>query len=477
MKVDAMGMAPVLWWVRRDLRLNDNPALTAALASGAPVIPVFICDPVLDALGAAPKWRFGLGVEAFARTLETRGSRLILRRGDALQVLRDLVGETGARAVHWTRQYDPDQIARDSAVKAGLKDAGIAAESHSGHLLFEPWTVATGAGAFYKVYTPFWKTVRERDPGASAAAPTRMEAPEVWPDSDELADWGLGEQMRRGRDVVRPYLTLGEEAALHRLEAFIAGRVADYDRARDIPGVEGTSGLSENLTYGEIGPRTVWAAGQRALAEGKPGAETFLKELVWREFSYHLLFHTPHIASGNWRPEWDTFPWQEGGAEAEAWKQGRTGVRFVDAAMREMYVTGRMHNRGRMIVASYLTKHLMTHWKVGLKWFEDCLVDWDPAANAMGWQWAAGSGPDAAPYFRVFNPDTQLDKFDRDGAYQKAWLAEPYDQPSATALSYFEAVPMSWGLTPTATYPEPIVALDEGRQRALAAYQARKTAA
>ncbi|MEM9393266.1 MAG: deoxyribodipyrimidine photo-lyase [Pseudomonadota bacterium] len=472
-----MGISPVIWWVRRDLRLNDNPALAAALASGAPVLPVFICDQVLDGCGAAPKWRFGLGLETLATKLEATGSRLILRRGDALEELRGLIAETGARAVHWTRQYDPAQIARDTAVKAGLKADGLTAESHGGHLLFEPWTVATGAGAFYKVYTPFWKSVRNRDPGAPAPSPARLTPPEEWPASDTLSNWDLGAGMRRGRDVVRPYLTLGEDAALNRLEAFIAGRVAEYDRLRDIPGVEGTSGLSENLAYGEISPRTVWAAGQRALVEGKPGAETFLKELVWREFSYHLLFHTPHIASGNWRPDWDNFPWQDGGPEAEAWKRGCTGVRFVDAAMREMYVTGRMHNRGRMIVASYLTKHLMTHWQVGLKWFEACLVDWDPAANAMGWQWAAGSGPDAAPYFRVFNPDTQLDKFDRDGAYQRAWLAELYDAPSKTALSYFDAIPRNWGLSPDAPYPEPVVALDEGRQRALAAYQARKAAA
>jgi deoxyribodipyrimidine photo-lyase len=283
--------------------------------------------------------------------------------------------------------------------------------------------------------------------------------------------------MARGRSIVAPHVTVGEAAARGRLGAFVAHRVEDYDRCRDIPGVDGTSGLSENLTYGEIGPRTVWAAGRRALEEGKAGAETFVKELVWREFSYHLIYHTPRIATGNWREEWDDFPWRQDNSDAEAWRRGRTGIRFVDAAMREMYVTGRMHNRGRMIVASYLTKHLMTDWKVGLRWFEECLIDWDPAANAMGWQWAAGSGPDAAPYFRVFNPDTQLDKFDRDGTYQKTWLAEPYKAPSETALSYFKAIPRSWDLSPDAGYPDPIVALDEGRKRALDAYQARKAAA
>ena len=208
--------------------------------------------------------------------------------------------------------------------------------------------------------------------------------------------------------------------------------------------------------------------------EGARGAEHFLKEVVWREFAYHLVWHTPHILTRNWREGWDAFPWDsEESDNVLAWKQGRTGIKFVDAAMREMYVSGTMHNRARMIVASYLTKHLMAHWQIGQRWFEDCLIDWDPASNAMGWQWTAGCGPDAAPYFRIFNPETQLEKFDADGAYQVQWLAEGRAHPSDTALSYFDAVPESWGLLPSDPYPEPIVALDVGRNRALAAYEAR----
>ncbi|NNF91531.1 MAG: deoxyribodipyrimidine photo-lyase, partial [Boseongicola sp.] len=234
--------------------------------------------------------------------------------------------------------------------------------------------------------------------------------------------------------------------------------------------------LSENLAWGEISPRTCWHSGVRAMEEGKKGAEHFLKELVWREFAYHLVWHTPRIVDRNWRQGWDGFPWNEDErlAEVKAWKQGRTGVRFVDAAMREMYVTGHMHNRSRMIVASYLTKHLMCHWRIGQQWFEDCLIDWDPASNAMGWQWTAGSGPDAAPYFRVFNPVTQLDKFDEDRSYVKAWIAEEYSRPTKTALSYFDAIPRRWGMSADAPYPsEPIVAMAEGRKRALAAYEDR----
>jgi deoxyribodipyrimidine photo-lyase len=210
------------------------------------------------------------------------------------------------------------------------------------------------------------------------------------------------------------------------------------------------------------------------MERGSAGAETFLKEMVWREFAYHLLFHTPHIASANWRPEWDSFPWRGDNADAERWRRGMTGEPFVDAAMREMYVTGTMHNRARMIAASYLTKHLMTHWKVGLDWFAKCLTDWDPASNAMGWQWVAGSGPDAAPYFRVFNPETQAVKFDPDGAYIRRFVAERADTPGQEALDFFAAVPRSWQLDPARPYPAPMVGLAEGRDRALAAFAARK---
>ena len=205
------------------------------------------------------------------------------------------------------------------------------------------------------------------------------------------------------------------------------------------------------------------------------GAETFLKELVWREFAYHLIYHTPHIVSKSWREEWEAFPWRTDSNHEDviAWKQGRTGIPFVDAAMREMYETGRMHNRGRMMVASFLTKHLMTHWRIGLEWFSDCLIDWDPASNAMGWQWSAGSGPDATPYFRVFNPVTQLQKFDPKGIYTKRWIAELSDTPSDTSLSYFDAMPKHWKFDKESVYPSAIVSPEEGRKRALEVYSNR----
>ncbi|WP_288940299.1 deoxyribodipyrimidine photo-lyase [uncultured Roseovarius sp.] len=468
------GKATILW-LRRDLRLSDHPALIAAIARGGPVVPVFILDPLGEGLGAAPKWRLGLSLADLGKRLEAAGSRLILRRGDPLQVLRDLVAETGAGAVYWSRAYDPDSVARDTRVKAGLKADGLEAVSHVGHLLFEPWSVETKTGGFYKVYTPFWTAVRERGVPAPESAPARIPAPEAWPVSDTLDDWQLGCAMNRGANVCLPWQRVGEEAAQGRLGAFMGAAIAGYREQRDMPGVEGTSGLSENLALGEISARRCWHAGLRAMDEGKAGAETWLKELVWREFAYHLAWHTPRIVSDNWREEWAAFPWNEDEDHPHviAWKRGRTGIPFVDAAMREMYVTGRMHNRARMIVASYLTKHLLCHWRIGQAWFEDCLTDWDPASNAMGWQWCAGSGPDATPYFRVFNPETQAAKFDPEGVYRRRWIAEAYRQPSETALSYFDAIPRSWGLSARDDYPDPVVGVKEGRARALDAYERR----
>ncbi|KNG95456.1 cryptochrome/photolyase family protein [Pseudaestuariivita atlantica] len=466
---------PILLWYRRDLRLSDHPALDAAARAGRPVIPVFIRDGVVDAYGAAPKWRLGEGLAALDASLRDVGSRLTYRSGRALDVLRDLIADTGATSVWWTRGYDPDMRDRDTNVKAALKEDGIDAKSFGGHLMFEPWTSETKTGGFYKVYTPFWKSNRDRDVDAPLAAPSRIPAPDTWPDSEALDDWRLGAAMNRGAEVVARHANVGERAASSRLGAFIAHGIDGYDTNRDLPWKDGTSNLSENLALGEISPHTCWHAGQRAMQDGKAGAETFLKELVWREFAYHLVYHTPRIVSGNWREDWDAFPWNtdERKAEVKAWKRGRTGIRFVDAGMREMYVTGRMHNRARMIVASYLTKHLLTHWQVGQKWFEDCLIDWDPASNAMGWQWSAGSGPDATPYFRVFNPVTQLDKFDKDRAYVGRWLAEPYSKKAPEALSYFDAIPRSWNMSPDDDYPQPVVAADEGRKRALNAYEKR----
>ncbi|PZX11117.1 cryptochrome/photolyase family protein [Celeribacter halophilus] len=461
-----------IWWIRRDFRLGDNPALVVAVKAGQ-VLPVFIRDAQLDALGAAPKWRLGLGLDHLIRRIEGLGGQVVLRQGSAAEELLHLVKETGATGVFWNRLYDKAAIARDTEVKATLTEAGINAQSSNAHLLFEPWTVSTKAGGYYKVYSPYWKAVRAHPVPEPLPVPDADWA-EARLESAKLEDWHLGADMKRGAEVVLPHCHIGEERALTRLDDFLQDHVQSYKARRDFPAEPVCSGLSENLTYGEISPRTVWFAGWRALEEGAQGAEHFLKELVWREFAYHLLYHEPDLPEQNHREGWDRFPWRADNADAENWRRGRTGVRFVDAAMRELYVTGVMHNRARMIVASYLTKHLLTDWRVGRKWFEDCLIDWDPASNAKGWQWVAGCGPDAAPYFRIFNPDGQAVKFDRDGEYQRRWIAEGQAAPPSTALSFFDAVPRAWGLSADQPYPAPEQTLKAGRDRALEVYSRLK---
>ena len=464
--------APVLVWFRRDLRLSDHQALTAACAGGGPVIPVFVLDKETETLGAAPKWRLGLSIADLAQRLESLGSRLILRRGNALTVLRDLLHETGGRAVHWTRLYSPEAIARDKGVKSHLRSEGYEAHSYLGHLLHEPWEIETGAGNYYKVFTPYWRAASSREVSGPLAEIAAIPAPDTWPATERLADWSLGAEMNRGAEVVREHVRVGESAAHERLTTFLNGRIGKYAEDRDRPDRVATSGLSENLTYGEISPRAIWHACERASVDGGTGVETFRKELVWREFAWHLMWHTPHIVERSWRDGWERFPWRGDSADAERWRRGMTGEPMIDAGMRQLYVTGTMHNRVRMLVASYLTKHLMTHWKVGLDWFAECLVDWDPASNAMGWQWAAGSGPDAAPYFRIFNPQGQAEKFDPDGAYRHRFIAGFGDgKPSRDGLSFFRAAPRSWWIEPNDPYPTALIDLKEGRQVALSAYK------
>ena len=467
---------PIIYWIRRDLRIQNNPALKFAIESNQPVIPVFIKDEFVDKLGAAPKWRLGLGLEYLAKKFKKYGIDIIFKSGSAETVLTELINETEANKVVWGRTYLPPVNNRDAKIKSLLKEKGLLVKSFPGHLLFEPWTVSPKSSEFFKVYTPFWKVTRMKNPVGFEAKVSTILGVEQQPKSEKLEDWHLENGMSRGSSIVRRFVRLGEEAARERLDYFISNNVMNYSVNRDIPSLDGTSGLSENLSLGEISPIECWNAGIQAMQAGHDAAEIFLKELVWREFAYHLAHHTPHILNSNWRQEWNSFPWNTNDRDEKVirWQQGRTGIPFVDAAMRELYVTGRMHNRGRMIAASFLTKHLMTHWKIGLKWFENCLIDWDPASNAMGWQWSAGSGPDATPYFRVFNPNTQLEKFDGKYEYRDRWLAEFRGKNSKNALSFFDAIPKSWKLSEQLEYPEPIVDLSEGRIKALEAYKNRE---
>jgi len=454
-------------WFRRDLRLSDHAALTAAAERG-PVLPVFVLDPIFENLGTAAKMRLLLSLRALSQDLEARGMRLILRRGAAWPILQDLAAESGADALFWSRAYDPVSVTRDTEVKSAAKEAGLWAQSFTGALLFEPWSVETGQGGPYRVYTPFWKAVRHRDVPPCLAEP-EISGPALWPKSDDLEAWALGSSMHSGFEVVAGHVQAGETDTQAKLACFLDTRVDGYKAKRDFLNEAATSDLSDALTYGEISPAQMWHGGQQRMQEGAAGAEHFLKEVVWREFAWHLLWHYPEMDRENWREDWSQFHWHENASAPffVAWCQGRTGVPVVDAAMRELYVTGKMHNRARMIVASYLTKHLRLHWRLGLEWFADCLVDWDPASNALGWQWVAGCGPDAAPYFRIFNPDTQAEKFDANSAYRTYWL----DPQSAGAQAFMQAVPRSWIAVFETPVQAPIVALKAGREAALKAYE------
>jgi len=469
-------MRPLILWFRRDLRLDDNPMLAAAAASGRPLIAVFIADDSVTGIGAAARWRFGEAVAAFARRLSGLGGHLVLRRGSAQAVLREVIADSGADGVWWSRLYDPQARRRDGDIKATLRQDGIEVRSFHGHCLIEPWQVETGTGGYYKVYSPFWRALSARGVEAAYPAPKRLTFYLEQPRSDTLDKWRLGAGMNRGAPILARHAQVGEDAALARLNRFLNGPVDHYRTDRDFPARKAVSGLSENLTYGEIGPRRIWHTAQLFAAShpGHSGAEHFRKELAWRDFAHHLTFNTPHILTQNWRSDWDCFPWRGDSDVAETWRRARTGEPLVDAGLREMYVTGTMHNRSRMIVASYLTKHLLTHWKIGLDWFADCLTDWDPASNAMGWQWVAGCGPDAAPYFRIFNPALQAENFDKSGAYRANFIAEGVASPAHDALAYFQAIPRSWALSPDDAYPAPLVDLKAGRARALAALQSVK---
>lgn len=473
-------------WFRRDLRLADHAALERAVAAGGPVWPVYILDETTRReTGAAGRWRLGESLRALAADIAARGGRLILRDGDPAAELERLIAETGADAVFWTRLYTPDAMARDTAVKKRLRAAGVTAESVAGDVLMEPWTLETKTGGPYRVYTPFWRALR-----AAYAPPEPIAPPAAWPAGDAPASTPplealeLGAEMDRGAAVVARFAAAGEAAAQTRLEAFLADRLAPYAEKRNALGEDGASGLSPHLALGEISPHRVWRATQARMAaapETEEGAWSFLSEIAWRDFAAALGYHTPEIFDRNWRSEWDQFPWRGDNEDAEAWRRGRTGEPLIDAAMRELYVTGVMHNRARMLVASYLCKHLMTDWRIGAAWFKETLVDHDLASNAMGWQWTAGSGPDAAPFFRVFNPATQAKKFDPTGAYLARWLPDAAVGglnlgAEADGRLFFEACPRAWSLSPDDPYPKPIVDLSAGRERALSAYSSLRRA-
>ncbi len=472
---------PAIVWFRQDLRLADNPALTAAAAGGRPVIPVYILDDTPDArpLGGASKWWLNRSLIALSADLEAHASRMILRRGDPAHQLNEIIATTGATAVFWNRQYDRHAVARDSGIKSDLSVDGVEVASFNGSLLSEPWTVRNGSGEPYRVFTPYWRAARSRiEVPAALPSPVALTTPERWPDSDGLSSWGLHPANPDWSTGFSDW-TPGEAGAQAALERFLGGAIDGYADARDRPSVEGTSRLSPHLHFGEIGPRQIWRAVQAADAPASQ-RDKFLAEIGWREFNHHILFHWPDLPTDNFKPAFDGFAWREDGAAFAAWSRGQTGYPIVDAGMRELWATGYMHNRVRMIVASFLIKDLLIDWRDGEAWFWDALVDADIGQNAANWQWVAGSGADASPYFRIFNPVTQGQTFDREGAYVRRWVPELAALPDALIHAPWTAPDealVEAGVILGRTYPRPIVDHAEARSRALAAYAAVRSAA
>ncbi len=478
-----MSEAPAIVWLRQDLRLADNPALRAALDTKRPLILLFILDdetPGHWRIGGASRWWLHRSLEALSADVRKRGGALVLRRGNASDVVLAIARETKAEAVFWNRCYEPYAIKRDAAIKEQLRANGVTVESFNGALLFEPWTVKTKTNEPYKVFTPFWRACQQLEPRAPLPSPKKLPG---WPGkiaSDDLASWDLLPTKPNWAQSFEPEWRPGEAGALAALNTFLEGKISAYPEGRDQLGENGTSRLSPHLHWGEISPVQIHAAVASATHERaalQRGADKFMAEIGWREFSTNLLFHWPTLPEANWRDQFDAFVWNDDDAALEAWRRGRTGYPVVDAAMRELWVTGYMHNRARMIAASFLIKHLMIDWRRGEDWFWDTLLDADLANNAASWQWVAGSGADASPYFRIFNPIAQGQRYDANGAYVRRWLPELANLPDEFIHAPWEApalVLREAGVSLGETYPAPIVEHTAARTRALAAYAALK---
>jgi len=468
-------------WFRRDLRLADNPALSHAIHSSQHVIPVYIHDPEGESPwppGAASDWWLHHSLKSLEQSLRAIGSRLVIRRGDSLSLLQQLISETGATLVTWNRLYEPATIKRDTSIKKSLRDDAIEVHSDNSALLFEPWSIQTRQQSPFKVFTPFWRNCQlqltQLPSPRSAPAHIHSSTKEIHSISvDELTllpliNWYSGVKQR---------WTPGEENALKRLQQFIDKPVDGYAENRNKPALAATSSLSPHLHFGEISPRQILTAIHTAELSGSAlqNAEVFIKEIGWREFAYHLLYHFPHTAEQPLDTRFNDFPWQENKSLLTAWQQGHTGIPLVDAGMRELWHTGWMHNRVRMIVASFLTKNLRMHWLHGARWFWDTLVDADLASNTLGWQWTAGCGADAAPYFRVFNPVLQAERFDPDASYIRKWIPELASLPNKWIMCPWtapEAELVRAGVQLGKNYPSPVVELSSSRNAALEAYSA-----
>lgn len=450
--------SPTIVWLRRDLRLHDQAAFLAAAQSGNPVIPVYVLDdetPKHRRMGAASRWWLHHSLARLDADLRALGSRLILRRGKSDAVLAAIRRETGARVVHALHHYEPWWRLAERAV-AKTFDLRL----HHGNFLLPPGTVTTGSGQPYKIYTPFWRaSLQQLPPPPPKPAPTRLAAPEFWPQSDTLDDWRLLPTAPDWAGGFRDTWEPGEAGAAARLETFV-GRAARYDAQRNLPSCPGTSMLSPHLHFGEISPATAW----HAVAAAGGSVDVFLSELGWRDYAQNLILQCPDYGARNGREAFDALPWRDAPEELAAWQQGRTGYPIVDAGMRQLWHTGWMHNRVRMIAASFLIKHLLIDWRMGEQWFWDTLVDADYGANATNWQWVAGSGLDANMFVRIMAPLSQSAKFDA-AAYIREWVPE---------LRHLDDEAIHDPVRPPRGYPPKLIAHAQARARALAVHAAMK---
>lgn len=477
-----MPDAPSLVWLQQDLRLDDQPALHAAIARKGPVIPVFIWAPEEEGTwppGAASRWWLHQSLTSLQEQIEHKGGRLIIRRGPSLGTLRQLAKQTGAEAVFWNRRYEPAAKARDTRVESGLRGDGLYVESHNGSLLHEPGEICTKGGSPYRVFTPFSCVYFTTEPPAPPSGePRRLPAPNSWPQSLKIVELGLKPKIDWAAGI-REAWTPGTKGAHKELTRFLRRAVDDYAEGRDRPDEAGTSRMSPHLHFGEISPRRIWhAVAEHAKKSGsnrdRGAGDPYLRQLVWREFGQHLLYHFQETPDYPLRGEFEKFPWLENQRLLRAWQQGQTGYPIVDAGMRQLWVTGWMHNRIRMVVASFLIKDLLIAWQTGAKWFWDTLVDADLGNNTLGWQWVAGCGADASPYFRIFNPVSQGEKFDPQGKYVRRWVPELSSMPDRWIHAPWmapAAVLKNAGVTLGKNYPKPLVDHAEARIRALEALQ------
>jgi deoxyribodipyrimidine photo-lyase len=467
-------MHPLIIWFRADLRLTDNPALAFAAASGRPILPVFVLDDDVAGdwrMGAASRWWLHGSLEGLAADLGKHRVPLILRSGGAAKTIRALVRETDAAAVVWNRRYEPRGVRQDAALEKALTADGIDVKTFNAALLFEPGEIRNKSGKPFKVYTPFWRTLRTMEIAPAGRAPKSLLAYQGRVTSDALDDWKLLPTKPDWAGGMRKMWTPGEAGAKKRLAAFLR-RIENYPSGRDRPDEVGTSELSPHLHFGEISPRQIWHA--VSMHHHGAAAEKFLSELAWRDFNHHLLAEHPAMPDEPLDKRFRKMPWSKSEKNFDAWTRGQTGVPMVDAGMRQLWTTGWMHNRVRMIVASYLIKHLAIHWRRGEAWFWDTLVDADLANNSGNWQWVAGCGADAAPFFRIFNPVLQGEKFDPKGAYVRKWVPEIAKLPDPYIHKPWEAsddILVKAGVTLGSTYPEPLVDLAAARDRALDAFR------